>query len=207
MTVRESVLVTSTDRSADRSAIGVDRTRAEVTAEAAHGALIDLRIDLERDDPQTLWWLLHQAPVHGAPSLSPAQVGGVRRTSQAPPVSLHVTRLDVDTYLDRGRGLFVLTNDCSAPAPTDSDVLLRAAADSALPELAFPSGQDYPVTFVGTDNAYLTSAGPNQYRDIITDQELETIDCPELVSVVCALVHLDRVIVLGEEPVACYLTE
>jgi hypothetical protein len=60
---------------------------------------------------------------------------------------------------------------------------------------------------VGTDNAYLTSAGPNAYRDVITDQELETVDCAELVSVVRALVRFDRVIVLGDEPVACYLVE
>lgn len=200
-----TVRVRTLTASPGRSAIGVDRTLAEVTAEVADGILVSFRSEPDRDDAQTLWWLDHQSALHRESSSSRPAVGSRGVISQAPPVSLRVMRLDVDTYFDRGRGLVVLTNDCVEPAPGVTNVLLRAPADPGEPELAFPFGQDCPVTFIGAGNAYLTSAGYSAYRDVLTGEEFATADCPNLSSTERALIHFDQVIVLGDQPVACHL--
>jgi hypothetical protein len=123
------------------------------------------------------------------------------------PLLLRVRLLDLDTYLDQGRRLVVLTDECQVLAPAETDVLLRPQADSDEPELAFPSGQACPVTFVGTDNAYLTSASSAGYRDVVSGQTLRTLDCPDLASVEPALVRLERVILMGDWPSVCHLAD
>jgi len=202
-TVRVSTLTTSPGR----TAIGVDHTSAEVTASVVDGTILSFRSEPDRDDAQTLWWLDHNSAAHGRSLSAPPAGRGGAVISYAPPVSLVVTRLEIDTYFDRGRGLVILTNGCNDAGPVDTDALLRAAADSAEPELAFPFGLDCPVTFISADNAYLASAEQNAYRDVVTGQELETTDCPNLLSIERALVHLHRVIILGDQPVVCHVAE
>ena len=120
-------------------------------------------------------------------------------------VALRVWLLDPDIYLDRNRMLVVLTEECREPAVVDTDVLLRPRADSDEPELAFPSGQACPVSFVGTDNAYFTSAMDGGYTDVFSGMTVPTADCPDLPSVEPALVRYNLVILMGDRPSVCYL--
>lgn len=46
--------------SPQRSAIGVDRTFSEVTADVGDGKIFKLRSDPDRYDLQTLWWFDHR---------------------------------------------------------------------------------------------------------------------------------------------------
>jgi hypothetical protein len=121
------------------------------------------------------------------------------------PLALRVRWLELDTYLDRGRGLVVLTDGCQEPAVDDTAGLLRPRPDSNAPELAFPSGEACPVTFVGGDNVYLQSGADGEYTDVVSGQTLRTADCPDLPAVEPALVRFDRVILLGGQPRVCHL--
>jgi hypothetical protein len=56
-TVRMNVLTTSPGR----TAIGVDRTLSQVTADVVHGKIVSYRAEPDRHDAQTLWWLNHGA--------------------------------------------------------------------------------------------------------------------------------------------------
>jgi len=143
-------------------------------------------------------------------TLSPVAASAAESVTPSPsrpaPVALQVWRLEPDIYLDRDVRLAVLTDDCQEPATFDTDVVLRPRADSDEPELAFPSGQACPVNFVGNDNAYFTSAWDGGYVDVFTGQTVDTADCPDLWSVVPALVRYDLVILMGERPSVCHLT-
>jgi hypothetical protein len=110
-----------------------------------------------------------------------------------------------DIYLDRGGRLVVLTEECQEPAAFETDVVLRSRADSDEAELAFPSGQVCPVSFVGNDNAYFTSATEGGYTDVYTGQTVHTAGCPDLSSVEPALVRFDLVILMAERPSVCHL--
>ena len=95
--------------------------------------------------------ILTQSPASAVDGIVPSPI-------RPAPVALRVRLLEPDIYLDRGGRLAVLTEACQEPATVDTDVLLRPQADSDEPELAFPSGLACPISFVGNDNAYFTSA-------------------------------------------------
>lgn len=64
--VRVSILLTSPGR----TAIGVDRTLADVSAAVATGRIVSFRSDPDSDDAQTRWWLDHKPASHSTASSS-----------------------------------------------------------------------------------------------------------------------------------------
>jgi hypothetical protein len=144
--------------------------------------------------------LLTQSPLSAS-----AADGGALLPNRPPTAALRVSLLVPDIYLDRGGKLAILTEECQEPAAVDTDVLLRLRADSDEPELAFPSGQACPVSFVGNDNAYFTSATDGGYTDVYTGLSVRTADCPEVSSVEPALVRYNLVILMGDQPSVCHL--
>jgi hypothetical protein len=140
-----------------------------------------------------------------SPAGASAADHGAMLPSRPVAVALRVWLLDPDIYLDRVRRLVVFTEECQELAADDTDVLLRPRADSDEPELAFPSGLACPVSFVGNDNAYFTSAAEGGYTDFQTGLTVRTADCPDLWAFEPALVRYNLVILMGEQPSICHL--
>jgi hypothetical protein len=121
------------------------------------------------------------------------------------PLALRVGRLDAGVYIDRGRGLVVLTEGCNEPAATDTDTVLRPRADSEAAELAFPSGVACPVEHISGDNTYLVPDQAGWYVDMFTGEKVITAAaCPAVRSTQVALVRYSRVILLGDRPSVCH---
>jgi hypothetical protein len=121
------------------------------------------------------------------------------------PMTLRVSLLEPDTYLDLERRLAVLTEGCEEPAASPTVAELRPRLDPREAELAFSSGGVCGVGFVGGDNAYVTSAVGGDYVEVVSGQSFHTRDCPELASVEPALIRFDRVILLDDDPSVCHL--